>query len=152
MSAIQGTGAFTGESDLVRRQGIQKGIQNQIMVAWTLHEVIAALGKADDGNFDPASGAPHNWDEGWAFYHGADPSCAPSAGAARVHQAEGWAFYRVLEPFVAKVDAVAAAPIATYYDLAAGAPRSGAGAAVQAALEPVYGGLGISADEIGTLQ
>ena len=225
MSAIQGTGAFAGESDLVRRQGIQKGIQNQIMVAWALHEVIAALGKAGDGNFDPASGAPHNWDEGWAFYHGADPSCGPyatansrggnfgtgtavndalaaaftegvealvagdaaaaqaaadeivrqitityvqatiryahlfdgdlgggDAGAARVHQAEGWAFYRVLEPFVAKVDAGAAATIATYYDLAAGAPRSGAGAAVQAALEPVYGGLGISADEIGTLQ
>ena len=225
MSAIQGTGAFTGESDLVRRQGIQKGIQNQIMVAWTLHEVIAALGKAGDGNFDPASGAPHNWDEGWAFYHGADPSCGPyatansrggnfgtgtavndalaaaftegvealvagdaaaaqaaadeivrqitityvqatiryahifdgdlgggDAGAARVHQAEGWAFYRVIEPLVAKVDAGAAATIATYYDLAAGAPRAGAGAAVQASLESVYGGLGISADEIGTLQ
>ena len=224
MSAIQGTGAFAGESDLVRRQGIQKGIQNQIIVAWALHEVIGALGKAGDGNFDPASGAPHNWDEGWAFYHGANPSCGPyatadsrggnfgtgtavndalaaaftegvealvagdaasaqaaadeivrqitityvqatiryahvfdgdlgggAAGAARVHQAEGWAFYRVLEPLVAKVDVGAAAAIASYYDLAAGAPRAGAGAAVQAALESVYGGLGISADEIGTL-
>ena len=77
MSAIRGTGAFAGESDLVRRQGIQ----NQVMVAWSLHEVIAALGKAGDGNFDPASGAPHNWDEGWAFYHGADPSCGPYATA-----------------------------------------------------------------------
>ena len=229
MSAIQGTGAFAGESDLVRRQGIQegiqKGIQNQVMVAWSLHEVIAALGKAGDGNFDPASGAPHNWDEGWAFYHGADPGCGPyatansrggnfgtgtavndalaaafteglealvdgdavaaqaaadeivrqmtityvqatiryahlfdgdlgggDAGAARVHQAEGWAFYRVIEPLVAKVDAGAAATLASYYDLAAGAPRAGAGAAVQASLESVYGGLGISADEIGTLQ
>ena len=59
-SAIKGTGAFAGESDLVRRQGIQKGIQNQIMVAWALHEVVAAMNKAADGNFDPASGAPHN--------------------------------------------------------------------------------------------
>ncbi len=224
-SAIKGTGAFAGESDLVRRQGIQKGIQNQIMVAWALHEVVAAMNKAADGNFDPASGAPHNWDEGWAFYHGADPGCGPFAtadkrggnfgtgtavndalataftegvealvagdanaaqaaadeivrqitityvqatiryahvfdgdldggddGAARVHQAEGWAFFRVLEPLVAGVDADAAATIASYHDLAAGAPKAGAGEAVQSALESVYGGLGISAGEIGTLQ
>ena len=45
-----------------------------------------------------------------------------------------------------------AATIASYYDLAAGAPWAGAGEAVQAALESAYGGLGISADEIGTLQ
>ena len=37
---------------------------NQIMVAWTVHN--AALAGAD-GNFDPASGAPPNWDEGWAL-------------------------------------------------------------------------------------
>ena len=224
-SAIQGTGAFAGESDLVRRQGIQKGIQNQVMVAWALHEVVAAMVKAVDGNFDPASGAPHNWDEGWAFYHGADPNCGPfatadkrggnfgtgsavndalavaftegvdalmhgdvagaqaaaeeivrqitityvqasiryahvmdgdlangDAGAARVHQAEGWAFFRVIEPLVANVNAEAAATVASYYDLSAGAPRSGAGDAVQAALESAYAGLGISADEVGTLQ
>ncbi len=224
-SAIRGTGAFAGESDLVRRQGIQKGIQNQVMVAWALHEVVGAMAKAADGDFDPASGAPHNWDEGWAFYHGVDPSCAPfatansrggnfgtgsavndalaaaftdgvealvdgdaagaqaataeivrqltityvqasiryahvmdgdlangDAAAARVHQAEGWAFFRVIEPLVANVDAEAAATVASYYDLSAGAPRSGAGDAVQAALESAYAGLGITADEVGTLQ
>ena len=43
---------FAGESDLVRRQGIQ----NQTMVAWALHEVVAAMVRAVDGNFDPASG------------------------------------------------------------------------------------------------
>ena len=224
-SAIQGTGAFAGESDLVRRQGIQKGIQNQIMVAWSLHEVVAAMVKAASGNFDPASGAPHNWDEGWAFYHGADPKCGPfatadkrggnfgtgtavndalaaaftggvealvagdaagaqaaaaeivrqmtityvqasiryahvfegdlaggDADAARVHQAEGWAFFRVIEPLVANVDADAAATVASYYDLSARAPQAGAGDAVQVALESTYAGLGISADEVGTLQ
>ena len=54
MSAIRGTGAFAGESDLVRRQGIQN---LRCMVAWSAtHEVIdGALGKAGDGNFDPAS-------------------------------------------------------------------------------------------------
>ena len=75
-SAIQGTGEFAGESDSVRRQGVQKGIQNQILVAWTVHELHAALAKAADKNFDAESGAPHNWDEGWAFYSGAEPGCA----------------------------------------------------------------------------
>lgn len=81
MSAIRGSGDFAGEPDLVRRQAIQKGIQNQIMIAWTLHELVAALDKAADGSFDVDSGAPHNWDEGWAFYHGAAPECAPHSTA-----------------------------------------------------------------------
>ena len=81
MSAIEGTGAFAGEPDLVRRQGIQKGIQNQIMIAWAIHELVAALNKAADSNFDVDSGAPHNWDEGWAFYHGDAPGCGPYATA-----------------------------------------------------------------------
>lgn len=76
-TALQGTGDFEGESDAVRRQGIQKGVQNQVMVAWTIHELGSALSKAADGNFDAAGGAPHNWDEAWAFYHGADGGCGP---------------------------------------------------------------------------
>jgi hypothetical protein len=51
------------------------------MVAWTIHELRVALAAADEGNIDPATGAPHNWDEGWAFYHGANPDCAPWATA-----------------------------------------------------------------------
>lgn len=81
MSAIRGSGDFAGEPDLVRRQAISKGVQNQIMIAWTLHELTAALEKAADGSFDIDSGAPHNWDEGWAFYHGAAPDCAPYSTA-----------------------------------------------------------------------
>lgn len=80
-SALEGTGMFEGESDLVRRQGVQKGIQNQTMVAWTLHELNAALTKAGEGDLEAASGAPHNWDEAWAFYHGSQPGCAPFATA-----------------------------------------------------------------------
>jgi hypothetical protein len=75
--AINGTGAFAGEPEGVRKQGAEKGIQNQIMVAWTIHELVAARAKAVDGNFDAAAGAPHNWDEGWAFYRGVDPNGAP---------------------------------------------------------------------------
>ncbi len=78
-SALDGTGAFAGESDDVRAQGVEKGIQNQTMVAWTIHELNSALSKAADGNFDIAEGAVHNWDEGWAFFHGSEPGCAPYA-------------------------------------------------------------------------
>lgn len=76
-AALEGTGLFEGESAAVRRQGVQKGIQNQVMVAWMVHELNSALDKAADGEFDPAEGAPHNWDEAWAFYFGADRDCAP---------------------------------------------------------------------------
>ena len=68
-AALNGTGVWAGESDAVRKQGVQKGIMNQIMIAWVVHELNAALAKAADGNFDVASGAVHNWDEAWAFYH-----------------------------------------------------------------------------------
>ena len=78
-AALRGTGIFEGQSDAVRAQGAEKGIQNQVMVAWTVHELYSAIGKANDGNFDVASGAVHNWDEGWAFFHGAEPGCAPYA-------------------------------------------------------------------------
>lgn len=76
-SAIAGTGVFEGASDDVRSQGVEKGIQNQIMVAWVVHELNSAIAKAQDGNFDVAKGAVHNWDEGWAFYAGAEPGCGP---------------------------------------------------------------------------
>lgn len=82
-SAIEGTGPFDGESDAVRRQGVQKGLQNQVMVAWVVHELNSALAKAADGDFDAEGGAPHNWDEAWAFYHGAAPDCGPFATATK---------------------------------------------------------------------
>ena len=78
-AALQGTGMFEGQSDGVRSQGAEKGIQNQVMVAYAVHELYAALAKAQEGNFDVASGAVHNWDEGWAFFHGTEPGCSPYA-------------------------------------------------------------------------
>ena len=80
-AALNGTGVWAGESDAVRKQGVQKGIMNQVMIAWVVHELNAALAKAADGNFDAATGAPHNWDEAWAFYHGSAPGCGPFATA-----------------------------------------------------------------------
>lgn len=80
-AAIDGDGIFADAGDGARAQGIAKGAQNQIMVAWTVHELNAAIDKAEAGELDADEGAPHNWDEAWAFYHGAEPGCAPYATA-----------------------------------------------------------------------
>ena len=72
MAAMDGTGDFAGASDTVRYQGIAKLTANMGMVGYTIHELNAAVAKADAGNTDNDSGAPHNWDEGWAFFHGPD--------------------------------------------------------------------------------
>ena len=80
MAAMDGTGDFAGASDTVRYQGIAKLTANMGMVAYTIHELNSAIAKADAGNVDNDSGAPHNWDEGWAFFHGPedDWACSPA--------------------------------------------------------------------------
>jgi len=85
-AAISGSGAFDGESDTVRDQATEKGIQNGVMTAYAIHELNAAIIKAEAGNWGPDD-AQHAWDEGWAFYHGPDDSnhdydgCGPYATA-----------------------------------------------------------------------
>ena len=79
--AIDGVGTFAGASDTVRRRAIQIGVRDQIMVAWALHELDAAVEKAAKGSYTKKSGAPHNWDEVWAYYHGEKPECSPFATA-----------------------------------------------------------------------
>ena len=87
-AAIEGTGPFAGESDTVRDQATEKGIQNGVMTAYAIHELNAAIIKAEDGNWGPDD-AQHAWDEGWAFYHGPDDAdadydgCGPFATAAK---------------------------------------------------------------------
>ena len=87
-AAIEGTGPFTGESDTVRDQATEKGIQNGVMTAYAIHELNAAIIKAEAGNWGPDD-AQHAWDEGWAFYHGPDDAdadydgCGPFATAAK---------------------------------------------------------------------
>ncbi len=80
MAAMDGTGDFVNASDTVRYQGIAKLTVNMGMVAYTIHELNTAMDKANAGNVDNDSGAPHNWDEGWAFFHGPDEdwSCSPA--------------------------------------------------------------------------
>ncbi|MAE36669.1 MAG: hypothetical protein CL968_02940 [Euryarchaeota archaeon] len=56
------------------------------MTAYAIHELNAAIIKAEAGNWGP-NDAQHAWDEGWAFYHGPDDSgadfdgCGPYATA-----------------------------------------------------------------------
>ena len=80
-AAIRGTGLFGSETELVRRQLVQKGVRDQVLVAWAFHELDAAVEKAIKGDFAKATGAPHNWDEAWAYYHGQAPECAAYATA-----------------------------------------------------------------------
>ena len=63
-AALNGTGVWAGESDAVRKQGVQKE-QEPNHDAWVVHELNAALEKAADGNDGKGL---HNWDEAWAFY------------------------------------------------------------------------------------
>ncbi len=79
-AALDGTGMFAGAPDSVREQAVEKGVQNQIMVAYAIHELNSAISKAEAGNFG-TDDAQHAWDEGWAFYHGLDEysSCSPYA-------------------------------------------------------------------------
>lgn len=80
MAAIDGTGMFAGASDSVREQAVEKGVQNQIMTAYAIHELNSAISKAEAGNFGE-NDAQHAWDEGWGLYHGTDESvsCSPYA-------------------------------------------------------------------------
>ena len=80
MQALNGDGDFAGTSDTVRYQGIAKLTANMGMVGYTIHEINSAVAKADAGNIDDDTGAPHNWDEGWAFFHGPDEhyGCSPA--------------------------------------------------------------------------
>ena len=87
--AIDGVGAFAGASEAVRREAVRIGVRDQIMVAWALHELDAAVEKAAKASFTKKSGAPHNWDEVWAYLHGEKPECSPFATAQRSEQEFG---------------------------------------------------------------
>lgn len=76
VSALEGRGAFARASDTVRARAIAVGVRDQVLVAWAFHELDAAVAKAERGDLANATGAPHNWDEVRAYYHGVAPLCA----------------------------------------------------------------------------
>ena len=64
---MSGAGTAAGASDAIRRQKVDKGI-TVILERKVLAELQAAVKKTRDGKTEPATGAPHNVDEAWAFY------------------------------------------------------------------------------------
>lgn len=63
-AAIAGT---AGASDGVRAQRVDKGI-TVLLADKVIEEFGRASAKVADGNVEPATGAPHNVDEAWAFF------------------------------------------------------------------------------------
>ena len=86
------TGNWNGRSidDLTRRQIVNKGLQ-AVLYGKIIQEMSAARAKVVDGNTDDASGAPHNVDEGWAFYVGApgDDNSFPYSLSSTARKREG---------------------------------------------------------------
>eukprot|EP00633_Aureoumbra_lagunensis_P003498 CAMPEP_0197301794 /NCGR_PEP_ID=MMETSP0890-20130614/50624_1 /TAXON_ID=44058 ORGANISM="Aureoumbra lagunensis, Strain CCMP1510" /NCGR_SAMPLE_ID=MMETSP0890 /ASSEMBLY_ACC=CAM_ASM_000533 /LENGTH=1198 /DNA_ID=CAMNT_0042781187 /DNA_START=143 /DNA_END=3739 /DNA_ORIENTATION=- len=57
-------------TDVMAQQLALKGVQYQHTWIYSTHELYSSLSKCEAGNVDDNSGAPHAWDEGWAFYAG----------------------------------------------------------------------------------
>ncbi|MEM7252285.1 MAG: hypothetical protein AAF493_12765 [Pseudomonadota bacterium] len=68
--AIAGTGEFESASDAARAAAISNGLLATLSY-WVRFELRFSEVKAGAGNFACPKGAPHNWDEGFAFYYGA---------------------------------------------------------------------------------
>jgi len=67
--AITCTGQFSDSNDDVRAAAISTGFLS-LFNYWVRFELRFSKIKADDGNFSCKSGAPHNFDEAYAFYYG----------------------------------------------------------------------------------
>lgn len=68
-AAIEGKDRFAGKSDAIRVAAIQEGLR-VTMAYWVRFELRYSEYKGLAGNFACPKGAPHNWDEGFAFYYG----------------------------------------------------------------------------------
>jgi hypothetical protein len=68
-AALGATGVAANWSDAQRNQAITNGA-NRIFYHLPIHELKSSVAKFKDGNVEPVAGAPHNWDEAWAYYAG----------------------------------------------------------------------------------
>lgn len=75
-AALQGTGKFADLDDAARKQAVNKGVQNGVLIAWVEHELDGAKALLAANDVD-TKGAAHHVDEAWALYHGDEPECAP---------------------------------------------------------------------------
>jgi len=67
--ALAGNGDFQGKSKKMRRVAVAKGVLG-VITMYTARELESAISKAVAGKTQDKDGAPHAWDEGWAFYYG----------------------------------------------------------------------------------
>ena len=61
---------FGANSDVMRKEIIQKGISYQIVWQYVLHEIYDAINDCNDDSITDNDNGVHAWDEGWAFYAG----------------------------------------------------------------------------------
>jgi len=72
LSALDGTGDFTGLSNTKRVTCLKKGVLG-LMTYYASHELESGISKASVESTRSDTGSGHAWDEGWAFYYGASP-------------------------------------------------------------------------------
>jgi len=77
LEALDGTGRFAGLSGFKRVTSLKKGILGLVSY-YASHELESAITKAATTSSRSDSNSGHAWDEGWAFYYGADPDGANS--------------------------------------------------------------------------
>jgi hypothetical protein len=77
-AAIRGDDPASQASDAVRAQQVDKGI-SVLLAAKVFDELDAARAKIEAGDLEPETGAPHNVDEAWAFFHADGSGLASTA-------------------------------------------------------------------------
>jgi hypothetical protein len=69
LGALDASGDFSSLSVDMRKYAVNKGVLG-VLTMYVARELESAIKKADAGSTADGSGAPHAWDEGWAFYYG----------------------------------------------------------------------------------
>jgi len=78
LQALDGTGTFAGLDRFKRVTSLKKGVLG-LVTLYASHELESAIVKAANGGTDRSdTTSAHAWDEGWAFYYGADSAGANS--------------------------------------------------------------------------
>jgi len=74
LDALNGAGTFAGLDRVKRVTSLKKGVLG-LVTYYASHELESAIAKAANGGTERSdTKSAHAWDEGWAFYYGADSS------------------------------------------------------------------------------
>jgi len=74
-NALDATGDFQDKSEKMRQVAVAKGVLG-VITMYTARELESAISKAVANETEDKGGAPHAWDEGWAFYYGSNKNNA----------------------------------------------------------------------------